>query len=298
MKSKYLFWVLLGLLIAVLSLVYFLKVKESAKKLSEHVDHLSQRTVAANNSVVTAVGKGQVAEMLEMQTKVREDVLGRLQASFIDRDNENLDLWFTDLKTPWKTFPPVDDFQRYYDLARDRLARETDNYLSDHGIKGKASQLISYSSLTDMPDSSKEEREDVKVEMRRRQKEFWIQDRLVRLFARVGGWMARPIKGGASSGISANGVSSAAFERTRYDVRVRVKGDRLIDLLHALDAPVTLTSEDGGPLVVALSVVIDNIAIKSLDLDLSLVQNFEDSEPPVEVSFLLTVLDYHARARR
>ena len=296
MKSKYLFWVLLALLFVVLGLVYVLKVQRTAQRLSEKVALLNTLSASASTKAPHAVGRKELAEMTEMQNKVRDDVLRKLQASFERRDADNLDLWFPDLKTPWKSSPRVEPFQRQYELARDRLTRETARYLAEQGVKNVSTALLSYESLTNEAYNSKEERARVQKEMRRRQREFWVQDRLARLFARVGAWLSRPIKGGESSGIAANGVSSAAFERTRYDVRVRVKSERLQDALHALDAPVTLHSEDGGLLVIALSAVVDNNAIRSLDLDLPLVQKWE-GEPPVEVSFYLTILDYHERKK-
>ena len=297
MKSKYLFWILLALLVATLALIYFLRVKETAAKLQEHVALLDTLTQSARSKAPAAVGREQLATMIEMQKKVKTDVLERLHASFARRDSDNLDMWFFDLKTPWKTWPKVEDFQRQYDLAVDRLIREARAYLGEQGVRNVSPQLISHEPLTRMPKETAEQRRKLKAEMRRRQKEFWVQDRLVRLFARVGAWLSQPIKGGESMGVAAAGTSGAAFERIRYEVRVQVKGDRILDALHALDGPVTLHGEDGGLLVVALSAIIDNIAIRNLDLTYELTNTWMD-EPPVEVVFHLTVLDYIRPQRR
>ncbi len=297
MKSKYLFWVLLGLLVVVLSLVYVLKVNRSAQTLSENVRLLNSLSESAIAKAPGAVGKDQVTQLETLQKKVQEDVVTKLEDSFTRRDAEHLDLWFDDLKTPWTSFPLVEDFQRHYQLSRDRLAREATGYLEEQGVTGVAIALMNPEPMVPKSDATKTEREAQKVEMRRRQREFWVQDRLVRLFARVGAWLSRPIQGGESSGIVGTGVSSAAFERTRFDVRVRAKGERLLDVIHALDAPVTLADEDGGLMTVAISAIVDNVVITNLELDLALVEKWQD-EPPVEVHFYLTILDYHERAKR
>ncbi|MFT7617635.1 MAG: hypothetical protein ACI97A_001274 [Planctomycetota bacterium] len=297
MKSKYLFWVLLALLLLVLGLVYVLKVNGAAKSLKERVGLLDLLSVSAETGAKDAVGKNQLVEMTELQKEIKVNVLNKLQGSFARRDQENLDLWFPELKTEWQSHPAVDEFQRQYELAADRLSREAAGYLSEQGVQGVPTSLILHAPLIKNDSSTKESRVEQRDEMRRRQREFWVQDHIVRLFARVGAWLPRAIKGGESSGIVGTGASSAAFERTRYDVRVRVPSKRLIDALHALDAPVTLNNEDGGLLTIAISAVIDNVSVRSVDFDLETTQKW-GTEPPVEVSFFLTVLDYHERKGR
>lgn len=297
MKSKYLFWVLLALLLLVLALVYILKVNGASSSLKERVGLLDSLSDSAEAGTQDAVGRDQLDEMTSFQSGVKKNVLDKLQASFGRRDQENLDLWFPDLKTEWKAYPAVDQFQRQYELGTDRLAREATGYLAEQGVKDVRTALLEYPPLANDDSSTRESRALQRSEMRRRQREFWIQDHIVRMLARVGGWLSRPIKGGESSGIVGNGASSAAFERTRYNVRARVLSKRLVDALHALDAPITLSDEDGGLFTIALSAVVDNISIRSLDLDLETAEKW-GAEPPVEVSFFLTVLDYHERKGR
>ena len=243
--SKYSFWILLALCLLAIAGVFSLKVKPASVELGDDATNLLSLAEIAEREAKMVVGRKQGLQLLERQAVVQSS-LKQLRDAFQRRDAENLDFWFPDLGLAWKSAPLVDAFQRQYELAKDRLMREARKELAKQGVKEVTIPLITNEPMTLGSDASHEDKAKAIAEMRRRQREFWIQDRLIRSFAKKGAWLARAIKGGESMGIVASGVSSATFERFRFDIQLYVAGTKLLDAVHALDAPVTMQTGRRG----------------------------------------------------
>ncbi len=285
--SKYGFWILLAACLAAIGALYGLEVRKSGRRLEEAANRAREHASDARVLAAEAVGRDAIAGLREAQGKLlahRDDLAG----FFASRDAENLDCWFPDLRMPWKSAPRPEAFRREYQLAQDRLARETRRLLAAAGAPEVAIPLITPDELDPKAFAGPKE---LGAEMRRRQREFWVQDHLLLAFARQGAWPTRPLRGGESTGVSTGSGGEAVFERFRFDIQVWADPGRVLDVLHAFDAPFVHVTEDGQRIDIALNALIDNVSIRAPELDETLIATFKD-RPPVQVSFYLTILDY------
>ncbi|MCB9831952.1 MAG: hypothetical protein H6807_05705 [Planctomycetes bacterium] len=286
--GKYGFWILLGCCLAAIAAVYAIEVRKSADELRATVETSHGRAALARETAKVAVGRSALEGLKEAQARTRAQV-DDLHQFFVDRDDQNLDCWFPDLRLPWRTAPKPEPFLREYQLSQDRLARELLRLLVDAGAPDAPVPLIDPGPLDpkDYPDAKA-----LGAEMRRRQREFWIQDHLLLAFARYGAWPARTIRHGEA--IGATGASP--FERLRYDVQVWADPTRVSEVLHAFDSPFVHVTEDGQRIDIAINAVVDNVSIRPAEPDEKTLATFKD-RLPVLVSFYLTILDYDPKAR-
>ena len=278
------FWILLFACVVVACSVYVFRVDALAGSVREGSRELQASADRAELAASVAVG----GEMLQAQRQARDkavEAYRNLAAWFNARNDQNLTRWFPDLSvTSWGEEPLREDFKRYYNLARDRLVREIAPDLERHGLQSEIMPLVEHPWLRgeELPEKS---------ELRRYQKDFWVQDRLVRAFVRRGAVLVRPIQGGDNQpgvGLVAGG---GPFDEIRYDVRVRCSSLQLLNVLHALDGPVEISHEDGSKEDMSLNVIVDRVEVQRLNVDAALANRYA-GEPPVEVTFYLTVLDF------
>lgn len=282
--GRFTFWILLAACLMAAGAVYVLKVdnqKRDVEKQARELDAISERGLLAAEN---AIGDTMLIEQSQQQITAQKTFEATARW-FEDRNAQNLSMWFPTLNMrSWAGTPSREDFKRFYNLAVDQLIREVADDLRDHGLEGQTLQLVSHPWMRgdEIPD---------KADLRALQREFWVQDRLVRAFARAGAVLARPIQGGESQsgvGVVAGG---GPFNRIRYDVRVLCQTRYLEDVLHALDAPFDITHEDGTKELAALPVIVNNVLIQRLNVDATIANRYPE-EPPVEVTFFLTVLDF------
>lgn len=279
--GRFTFWILLAACLLAAGAVYVLEVSRSADELSSQLDVLDRMTERASHLAASAAGPKTVATMGERQQSANIK-LERLRSRFAAVDADNIERWFDGLDTPWSEQPLREDFKRFYNLAYDQLVRDASRELEQHGYENVILALIDYPWMAGdtLPTND---------EMRMVQREFWIQDRLVHAFSRVGALLTRRIRGGerqAAVGRSTGGH----FDNVRYDVQVRCSPKNLRRVLHALDRPFEITYRGGEKETMFLNLVIDNVAVRRISVDTATANRYA-SEPPVEVSFFVTLLD-------
>ena len=276
------FWAVLGLCLLAAIAVYSLRVAgrvASVREASSHLEESAERAVVLGE---TAVGPSTM-ETLERRQKAARDDLGQTRNWFKVRDDATLDRWFGDLKTAWGKNPNREDFKRQYLLARDRLVRDVTRIIKARGDKVRPPGLIDYDWLQGdgVPELA---------HLARIQRAFRVQAHVAMAAARTGGWIPadQPLDAGDEQSVpSARG---GPFARLRYFVKVRCRADRVGDVLHMLDAPFEIEGESGSRRM-ELPVTVDNVFVTRVNMDPAALPPSE-TEPPVEVTFLFSVLDY------
>ena len=276
--NRYTFWLLLAACLVVAAVVYMVQVRTTVQDLEAEIVALDATAERAEALTGAAVGPKTVEALRERQEEVRSR-FKKVAQGFARRDAECLERWFEGLDVPWSKMPLREDFKRLYSLGVDQLLRDADRLLRSAGVENETPSLIEYPWMSGggLPE---------KDDLRHLQREFWIQDRIVRSLARHGAWTARPIKPAEVGAAAATGP----FDRLRYDVLARVPSERLRFAVHAFDAPWTATYPDGSSETIDLPVLVDNVSVRRLTLDTASANRYP-GEPPVEASFYLTVLD-------
>ena len=285
--GRFTFWLLLAASLVAAGAVYVLEVSDASGDLSSQLEVLDGMSERAERLSATGVGPPTVGTMKSRQKKARSQIAG-IEARFRQGEEDNVEHWFPGLRMSWKKQPLREDFKRYYNLGVDQLRRDASNDLEKHGIEDPELHLIEYEWMqgSDLPPND---------DLRALQQEFWVQDRLIRAFARVGGVLTRPIRGGERQ----NAVSRTAgghFDHVRYDAQVRCSPTNLRRVLHALDRPFDVTFVSGETESMFLNAVVDNVAVRRISVDTATANRYA-GEPPIEVSFFITLLDMQESAK-
>lgn len=280
--GRYTFWILLGACLLAAGAVYFLEVARPSGELETQAAVLDSMSERADSLGERAIGPATVATM-KNRLAAADELTANLEAHFATIDSNNVERWFPGLRLGWSEQPLREEFKRFYNLATDQLVREASKDLEGFGYDDPSLPLIEHPWMrgSDLPPNDR---------MRGLQQEFWVQDRLVRAFSRVGAVLTRPVRGGerqAAVGASAGG----RFDRVRYDVQVRCKTLHLRRVLHALDRPFEVRFAGGASETMFLGLVVDNVSVRSISVDTATANRYAD-EPPVEVSFFVTLLDF------
>ncbi|MCA9321458.1 MAG: hypothetical protein KDB53_12015 [Planctomycetes bacterium] len=281
--AKYSFWILLAACVMASAAIYSVNVNGRLKSLEQTSRDLVAQSAAAEVKSRTGVGPAMLETLQARQTAAHKD-LADVKERFRLQDQDHLDHWFAALDIPWGASPDLEEFARQYALASDRLGRELLGNLAAKGVKEVSIPLIAKPWIGGSEKLTKK----LAIEA---QREFWVQDRLLRAVTRLGAVPLRPIRGGEASDEVGRGAAGGYFDRLRFDLVVHSPAAVVHDLLHAFDGPFDVTHEDGTVETMALLVNVDNVSIKRLTLDSSAANRFR-GEPPVEVAFYLTVLDY------
>lgn len=281
--KRYLFHIMMGACLVVLALVYQFCIAMPDRELRNLTTDLQSSASRAQDMAPDAFGDLSLRRVATLQDQA-DNGLKRIVDAFRRRDADNLDYWFSDLGVEWKDLPKVEDFKRFYALARDRLSRECATQLKAQGLAEARPALITYPWLESSALPTVKE-------LRRLQREFWVQDRTVRALALVGAYPLRPLSSGEAQPPVGLGPNRVGFTRMRFDLQVACRESMLAKTLHAMDAPFRFRTEDGEEVRMALNVVIDNVSIERVTLTKEHLQD-TSIDPPVELNFFLTVLDY------
>ena len=284
--TRYGFWLLLGGCLLAIGALYMLEVRRNADQLAAAATRLHSHADKLRAAAKDAVGRQTLDGLRSAQAKAKKD-LERVEEAFERRDAENLDLWFPDLDRDWSEAPIPGTFQVQYANAQDRLTREVRRTLQTAGGPDVPIELIDEGPLK--PSAYKTVKE-LQAEMRRRQREFWVQSRLLLAFARQGAWPTRALRAAEADGVT-TAVGDSSFRQLRFNIQVAAKQERVLGVLHAFDSPFPFIDEDGVKLEMAISAVVENISIRARQLDEEVVKGI-DGEPPVLITFYISVLDY------
>jgi hypothetical protein len=295
--SNFTFAVVLGVCVLAAGGVYAGKVARDVRKLDAAAAELRETAAGASSLAKTAVGAATLEAQKTRQDEIRES-LKTVEAFFGEVDARSADHWFPSLGIPWSIEPDPVDFKRHYSLAADQLGREAAAALEPRKLGEGGGQLRPYVWQTspDLP---------AKADLRALQREFWIQDRIIRAFARTGGLVTKPLEGGEVQRGVRSQSTGAAFDMVRYTVHLRCRPVDLLEVVHSLDGPFEIKHEDGKREEIVLPAVVDNIIVRAMTLDAGvsnhLVAETADGvagEPPAEVTVFATILDYANEARR
>lgn len=282
--SNFTFGALLAACILIAAGVYAVKIAPEVRRVEKGALDLRDRAAHGETIAPRAVGEKTFSSQERRQDEVRAD-LRVIETFFADLDRNGMEQWFPALGLEWEKEPSPADFKRFYNLTSDQLMREVLAETDPKKLEPVARQLREYpwQKGGELP---------AKEELRSLQRDFWIQDRILRSFARAGAILTKPLGGGEVQKGMHPQAGGAAFDMIRFEAHVRCKSDDVLKVVHALDRPIEVIHEDGRREVIALPVVVDTVTIRTLPLEAAMLAR-SGGEPPVEATFFLTVLDYH-----
>ncbi|HGY91820.1 MAG TPA: hypothetical protein ENK43_11680 [Planctomycetes bacterium] len=289
MWGRYSFWLLLAACVVVAAAVWGLNVKKNVAELKREAENLAELEKEAQRTAAVGIGPA----TLKSFEAAQEELWGKLRAledRFLAIDEDNLDHWFDGLDLDWRKLPKPEAFRRQFALARDQQIREVNTLLKERGFDGALYSPPAPVWLTaDKLPKAKA--------LKRIQRAFWIEDRIVRALARFGAVLSGAVEGGEQESEMGSDPAGGLFDRIRYTVKVHCPADQVLNTAHAFDRPFEVTHEGGEKETMSLPFVVDNISIKRLALD-SVTANRYKGTPPVEVDFFLTVLDFRPERAR
>ncbi|MEE9391134.1 MAG: hypothetical protein V3W41_01375 [Planctomycetota bacterium] len=279
--TRYRFWILFGACVVAAGAVWFLSVPKKLDQIEARASDLHSLAQRADDLAPRAVGAKTLGAQEFALNAARKD-LGDLQSEFLDRDAQNLDLWFPELKTSWARRPSAVDFKRYYLVSTDDLRRVLVTAAEQLGAKSAVAALIEYSWM-------KGDELPPPADLRDLQREFWVQDRLFRAAARYGALPVKPMEVGAAE--TAVGLGKRLFARRPYRLFMEVPTVELRRLLHAFDGPFKDPSAARIGGTVGMRVLVNQVGVSRLKLDRDVAEGLSRGTR-VQVTFDLTVLDF------
>lgn len=278
---------LIVLAIAALGIFLF-KVAPEAKTLESAAAQTLDIGDHAAKLSASVIGRPTAEERRKRLAAVGEE-LTSLDGWFDRVDRAALDRWFPNLGIDWKEMPDPELFKRFYNLAADQMAREVAEVTSRTKLSSPVRAIIDRPWMNggNVPE---------KKDLRDLQREFWIQNLVVRGFADKGGVMMRPLGGGeVQTGVGST-IGGVRFDRIRYDALVQCRAADLLNVMHALETSFRVKHEDGKEEEMLPPVIVENVAIRTLVVDGNLAAKYA-GDPPLELTFNLAVIDYSSDRR-
>lgn len=277
MSARLRFWLLFAACLAAAGAVWVLAVPKKLQAIEERADDLHATAARASALAPSAIG----AVTLESAKAARaeaEVAAKKVAQAFARHDDEHLDRWFPELDLPWTEVPSSEEFERLYLVNLDALLRDATAALEAEGQPGSPIALVSYPWMRD-------DAKPARLELRDLQREFWVQDRVVRALAAVGARTVEPIAGGREE--AAVGLDSAVFKRLRWRVEAACPPARVRQVLHVFSG----ATDDGF----GLHTLVGRVVVARTRAESGAPAAAD--EPPVRVTFDLSVLDHVGASR-